>query len=303
MSDTPWAIAGYCGRGERTGSNSWKGNCPICSRHALSVSYGNKFSIIIRCWHCEACGLNDGWTEQRAFFVSHGLLEPTDFDARNFNNKEYDEYCQKRRAEVAQTWRSPFFRPLTPDDFVAKYLYSRGLEFFIGHSALRVGPFFSVLIARVWHVEHGLSALQYTWTQWEGPAVGDAYPTGKVARRQTFGVLKGGAVWLGNPHPDEEFVVGEGLETTLSAMLLMNARCGAAVLGPNLKGLVLPKHVRKVRIAADNDETGRGAAGCASRLWQQQGLKVRVSIPHTEGDDFNDVLMAGGVNYLEGFQL
>jgi len=62
------AIASYCGRVDRNG-HSWKCNCPICGRHSLSVSYGHKVPILIKCWHCEACGINDGYTEQRALFV------------------------------------------------------------------------------------------------------------------------------------------------------------------------------------------------------------------------------------------
>jgi hypothetical protein len=76
-------------------------------------------------------------------------------------------------------------------------------------------------------------------------------------------------------------------------MLLMELKCGAAVLGPNLKGLVLPKDARKIHIAADNDETGHGAAEAATKMWRERGLRVRVSYPLREGEDFNDVLRRG----------
>jgi hypothetical protein len=108
--------------------------------------------------------------------------------------------------------------------------------------------------------------------------------------RTTHAPRKGAAVWIGAPRPDEEFVVAEGLETCLSAMILLQIRCGAAVLGPDFKNLVLPSTARRVHIAADNGETGRGAAECAARIWRAEGLKVRVSMPTKEGDDFNDVL-------------
>ena len=79
----------------------------------------------------------------------------------------------------------------------------------------------------------------------------------------------------------------------LSAMLLLDIKCGAAVLGPNLKGLVLPSCAQRIHIAADNDETGRGAANCAAKQWRNAGLRVRVSMPDEEGWDFNDVLRDG----------
>jgi putative DNA primase/helicase len=134
-------------------------------------------------------------------------------------------------------------------------------------------------------VNYGLSAVQVTFLKWDGS------DRDRDVGRQTFGPRSGAAVWIGSPHPDEEILVAEGLESLLSAMLLMKIRCGAAICGPDMKGLVLPSKVRKVVIAADNDETGRGAAEHTAKLWRAKGLKVRVSMPDFEGQDFNDVLI------------
>ena len=38
------------------------------------------------------------------------------------------------------------------------------------------------------------------------------------ARKLMLGATGGGAVWFGVPSPNQYFVVGEGIETTLSAM-------------------------------------------------------------------------------------
>jgi hypothetical protein len=140
------------------------------------------------------------------------------------------------------------------------------------------------MMARVWHVQYGLSAVQYTPLNWEGDG------RDRDKDRTSKGVLKGGAVWIGAPQPDEKFVVAEGLETCLSAMLLLNIRCGAAVLGPNFKGLVLPRNGHP-HIAADNHETGIPAAQCAAELWRARGLQVRISYPQTNGWDFNNELL------------
>jgi putative DNA primase/helicase len=139
-------------------------------------------------------------------------------------------------------------------------------------------------------VDHGLSAVQMTWMDQLGTDRDRSEP------RKTLGVLSGGAVWINAPRPEEEFVVGEGVETVLSAMLLLDLRCGAATLGPNFKALVLPRSARQVHIAADNDETGRGASEHAKRVWRSQGLKVRISMPDKEGEDFNDVWLREGSN-------
>jgi hypothetical protein len=137
----------------------------------------------------------------------------------------------------------------------------------------------------VWHVQHGLSAVQYTYLEY------DCRDRDREQGRQTFGVLKGGGVWIGAPQADEEFVVAEGLETCLSAMLILKCRCGVAVLGPNLRGLVLPRTARLIHIAADNDETGIPAARHAQAAWSARGLGVRISHPATEGWDFNNELL------------
>jgi len=152
-----------------------------------------------------------------------------------------------------------------------------------------------VFLARVWHVEDGLSAIQWTWPEFDA----NNCLTGNAMERSTEGVLKGGAVWINAPQVDQPIVVGEGLESVLSALNLMKLHCGAAVLGPNLKGLVLPRNVRRILIAADNDETGRGAADCACKLWRSKGIKVRISVPDKEGEDFNDVWLRAK-NYKRG---
>jgi hypothetical protein len=147
-----------------------------------------------------------------------------------------------------------------------------------------------VLLARVWHVRKGFIGIQAT------PLDEDL----ERGRRHTEGACQGGAVWFGIVTPDQELVVGEGIETTLSAMILLKAKCGAATLGTEgLKALVLPQAARNVVIAADNDPVppgkkighGVGAAKAAKRLWLSRDprINVRLAIPHLK--DYNDELM------------
>jgi hypothetical protein len=274
------AIANHCGRGEKSGRN-WKCNCPICGRHSLSVTSGKRISILIKCWNCEAIGL-DGYTEQRDYLIGVGLLDPNDRDAQRLSPEECARQDAERRAEALRTWNGPSIEPITPERTAAKYLRARGLESFMSHPALRCTA--SQLVSRVWHADYGLSALQWTLLLIDGS------DRDRSEKRRTWGVLKGGAVWINAPKPGEEFVVAEGLETLLSALLLLKLRCGAAVLGPNLKGLVLPPDARMIHIAADNDEVGRPSADAAFKFWRAQGLHVRMSMPDVEWQDFNDVL-------------
>lgn len=78
--------------------------------------------------------------------------------------------------------------------------------------------------------------------------------------RSILGVYQGMAVPLGNPD-SKTLVVGEGIETTLAAMQLLDMPFGAAVLSAsNMTALIVPDWIEEVVIAADNDEPGISAA-------------------------------------------
>jgi hypothetical protein len=116
-------------------------------------------------------------------------------------------------------------------------------------------------------------------------------------------------VWFGTVTPDDWLVVGEGIETTLSAMILWGAQAGVATLGTNgMRSLVLPQAARKIVIAADNDapvikdcrvlHNGMDAAKDARRIWLNDDTTLEVTIklapepkPGEHSRDWNNVLM------------
>jgi len=188
---------------------------------------------------------------------------------------------------------------------VAKYLEYRGvLDIALTCDQLRhdfdlnrVIPIRSgaVLVARIWHVRKGFVGVHAT--RIEGT---------ERAERRTAGACQGGAVWFGTVTPDTALVVGEGIETVLSAMILWGVKAGAATLGTaGLESLVLPQAARFVVIAADNDvpkpphKIGLGlrAARKARRLLLAENPTIDVKIkpapspkPGEEKRDWNDVL-------------
>jgi len=225
-------------------------------------------------------------------------LPPNSHTIEKLTPKEREEHRTAKREAAVRLWER--LSPIRHGYEAANYLKARGLESFIGLTALRcAGPTFHrptgdwrpTLAARMYHVHYGLCAVQLTYLKWDGSDRARSIKPG----RMTYGSMEGGAVWIRAPRGDEEFVVAEGLETCLSAMLLLNLRCGAAVLGAHMRDLVFPNAARNVHIAADNDETGRKAAEYTAKIWRARGLKVRVSVPDTEGQDFNDVLLGKGV--------
>jgi hypothetical protein len=163
----------------------------------------------------------------------------------------------------------------------------------------------AVLLGRIWHVHKGFVGVHVTRIWWTG----DRDKPYERDERRTVGACQGGAVWFGTVTPQTKLVVGEGIETTLSAMILWGAKAGAATLGTSgLRSLVLPQAARQVVIAADNDApvykdlkklpNGMDAARAARRLWLGEDPSIEVEIklapPPKEGEhkrDWNDVLM------------
>ena len=118
-------------------------------------------------------------------------------------------------------------------------------------------------------------------------------PLGKRARLFAAGGRTiGGGVWFGVVDPDREFIVAEGIESTLSAMRIFGASAGCAALSAfGIRTLVLPSQARRVRISTDHDEHGQGLAAAreAGRRWLGEGRAVVASISPRVGEDANDV--------------
>ena len=92
--------------------------------------------------------------------------------------------------------------------------------------------------------------------------------------------------------PDREFIVAEGIETTLSAMRIFDVTAGCAALSEiGVRRLILPSTARRVRVFADHDELGQGLAAAreAGRRWLAEGRAVAVSMAAKAGDDANDL--------------
>jgi phage/plasmid primase-like uncharacterized protein len=92
-------------------------------------------------------------------------------------------------------------------------------------------------------------------------------------------------------------VIGEGIETTLSASEACGVPGLAAINAPNLRAVVLPATVRRVLIAFDRDPKGVGemsAEALAQRLWAD-GVAVEMLPPPEGFKDWNDAAKAGFV--------
>ena len=107
-------------------------------------------------------------------------------------------------------------------------------------------------------------------------------------QKMMLGPCRCGAVRLGRPR--DLVLVGEGIETCLTAMVATGHPAWAALSTSGLRALDLPKDVRDVLILADADDAGEAAAQDCALRWKRQGRRVRVARP-PRGLDFNDMLL------------
>jgi hypothetical protein len=110
------------------------------------------------------------------------------------------------------------------------------------------------------------------------------------ASKLTLGQLRHGGVWL---TPVEEIskqlVVAEGIETALSAMQITKLPTVAALSAAGMQSLRWPPQVRRLWIAADNDQAGLKAAEVLLGRALRAGLQGQIKVP-AKGNDFNDLL-------------
>jgi Toprim domain-containing protein len=264
----------------------------------------NTSNLRLQAGSCPRCGYRLGRTSKRCFncdYNERGSDGPwAESDQSSIWKAEiiWDQansldHCTEVREYLKQ--RHVFELATTCDQLRAAH----GL-----HRIAKIRAYGSILVGRIWHIRKGFVGVHVTRCEWIG---GDKPYWRDDGGRRTIGACQGGAVWFGAVTPDSYLVVGEGIETVLSAMILWNATAGAATLGTaGLESLVLPSAARRVVIAADNDEPipphkvgiGLRTAKSARRLWLAEDpnidVEIRVAPPPMPGEhkrDWNDVLM------------
>ena len=214
--------------------------------------------------------------EPRAVDMGNGAVTHAAEDAR----------CEASRCFARRIWKAT--RPLA-GTVAEAYLDARGVGHVAGVAALGFHPAlshptapgrFPVLVADVEDVAGRFMGIQRTYL--DGSRKAAVAPV-----RASLGNPAGGAVRLAES-VDGRLLLGEGIETTAAAVLVLDWQGGAwATLGTSgLRAVELPEHVRDVTIAADRDAKGGGqlaAAALAERL-MDKGRSVAIELPPFVGD-------------------
>jgi putative DNA primase/helicase len=276
--------------GHRAGA-TWMARCPAHEdrKPSLSISSGKDGKVLVYC-HA-GCDQRD----VIAILRQRGLWETTRKSWRRFARKRQDRFSDEpgpdalKRSEAAMAiWHESGPAKGT---LVAAYLRSRGLVL-PASSDLRFHPGLKHPSGAIWPamvalvtdgVEGAPLAIHRTYLARNGAGKAPIVP-----QKLMLSPCRGGVVRLAQP--GTLLMIGEGIETCLSAMQATGHPAWAALSTSGLRSLNLPNDARDIMLLADADEAGEAAARVSARRWVSEGRRVRIARP-PQGMDFNDLLV------------
>lgn len=274
-------------QGHRQGHN-WRCPCPLGCGYAVSIADGEN-GLLIHCFG--GCGYEEVLTT----LVEHGLLDCDDGDDEGRPAGVVLRHAELDPAKIAAA-RTVYEAGRSGDERIGRYLRSRAITITppvlryheqVRHRLGGVGP---AMLAPVVDVRGEFIGLHMTFLSRVGDGKAEIH---RDYQRECRGVIRGGAIRLAHHDPNRGLLLGEGIETTLSAMEIFDLPGWAAGSAGGLKTLELPDEVRNVIIAADHDRAGLQNAFAMRAWWlieQGRSAQVVVVCPPVSGQDFNNVL-------------
>jgi phage/plasmid primase-like uncharacterized protein len=261
-------------------AGSFVGTCPACGyKDALRVTPQNGKAL----WWCGACQDQAAVTAAISGQTAQAAPMAAAADASQAQKRDW----------ALNLWNDA--RPAV-GTVVQTYLAARGitlrddmpLRFLPNHLDRDGGKRWPVMLALMVDHDGTPQAIHRTFIAQDGKGKAPI-----ATPRKTLGMVAGAAVRLA-PIADR-LVIGEGIETSVSAGLMMGAPAWAAISAPNLEfKLKLPASIKEVVVAADHDGPGLKAARAALVRWKAEGRAVKIARPQTPGQDFNDLWRARG---------
>jgi putative DNA primase/helicase len=281
----------------------WRCLCPSHNGHSLFLRDGSGGKLLAKCFGgCSWDEILDGLREQGLVNRRSEKDDPNHAaELRRIEEErtKAEGRLHRRIARARDLYRKGAPASGTP---VETYLRVRGITLSIP-KMLRFLPLcphradpqydkanYPAMLAPIVNVRGEQIGCHKTFLKPDGSGKADLP---KELQRETCGPFKTGAIRLA-PH-GSRLLVGEGIESVLSAMQMFGLPGWAAICAQGIEALELPSKVPEVLIAADRDESGTGqrAALIGRRRWQSEGRSVRILLPPNIGEDFNDVLLAG----------
>jgi putative DNA primase/helicase len=264
--------------------------CPAHDDHDPSLSIRQRNGRVV--FHCFA---DCPPAKIKAVLRSHGLWRVGHYEpgearlmTRRAGRKETAADELRRVQHALKIWKET--EPAA-GTLVQRYLQSRRInasppEVLRFHPALKHWPTGQVYPAMIALVTDGRSGdpigIHRTYLSLDGMAKAQVRPN-----KMMLGRAGGGAVRLRSG--DAPLLIGEGIETSLSAMQATGNSTWAALSTSGVRALDLPDAVQEVVLIPDGDDAGMGAAQQAAIRWARQGRVVKVA-PAPRNSDFNDLL-------------
>jgi putative DNA primase/helicase len=274
--------------GGRKAGSGWTARCPVHEDRipSLSIRDSNDGKVLVRCHAgCEQEQVIAA-LRSRGLWTGRGLRSYSRHPANPIVDRRSDQDDAKRSKDALAIWQSTIPARGT---LVETYLLSRGLylpsPMLRFHSGLkhRSGGRWPAMVALVTRGSDGAPlAIHRTFLARDAGGKAPVDP-----QKMMLGPCRGGAVRLGDP--TDLLMVGEGIETCLSAMQASGHPAWAALSAPGMRSLDLPKDVHNVIVLADGDDAGEAAARDSAWRWRREGRRVRIARP-PQGMDFNDML-------------
>jgi phage/plasmid primase-like uncharacterized protein len=228
--------------------------------------------------------------------VEYGLLDGDhDLDPIDIVDRRVDAHRRDDADRIAQA--RDIYDQAAWDPKIQIYLRSRGIVLaspalrFSAAAPHRLGIRLPAILAPIVNVSGVQTGVHLTYLRCDGSGKADV--GSREFQRECRGLVRGGVIRLAEHDPDYPLIIGEGIETTLSAMQLFGRLGWSAVHAGGLKTVELPATVEQIIIVADNDASGAGQrnALAAYDRWTAEGRSVRIKTPPVIGTDFNDLLL------------
>jgi putative DNA primase/helicase len=287
--------------GGRKAGSAWIARCPAHQDRepSLSITDADDGKVLVRCHAgCEQHQVIAS-LKARGIWSNTGRCHGNIIGSGSGATNELDRGNAKRTQAALRMWGAT-----APADgtLVETYFRSRGVVIPVPaalrfHAAIKHprGQLWPAMIALVTRGTDGAPlAIHRTFLARDGHGKAPVEPT-----KMMLGPCRGGAVRLAAP--GDVLMVGEGIETCLSAMLATGHPAWAALSTSGLRTLDLPNEVCAVIVLADGDDPGEAAARDCAWRWKREGRRVRIARPR-QGMDFNDMLVGRASPIEEGAQ-
>jgi putative DNA primase/helicase len=254
---------------------------------SVSLRLTEEGRILIHCFSPK-----DDWRDVRRALADSGLLDDAPLGDRRSTRQSPSKVVaqpldEERVARARRLWEES--RPFK-HSVAEAYLRRRAVPAGLWESAaLRFHPRMTslddrakrpALVAAICDAQGALQGVQVTLLSAHGTA-----KAAVATPRRVIGKLMGGAVRLAEAH--DELAVGEGVETMLTASEVFGVPAWAALSADNLARLIICHPLRRLIIAADNDDAGmRAAESLRARIVSSTIVDIEAAPPGF--NDWND---------------